>query len=100
FLLVSSVPWTGGSHHKIEVSYGGSIIRQTTDRLYFVEERNTWYPFYNPTLATFDLTFRCPKSLRLVSTGEPISDEVEGDVRTVHRRTKVREALAGFNIGN
>ncbi len=48
----------------------------------------------------FDLIFRCPKSLRLVSTGEPVSDEIVGDERIVRRRTNTPERFAGFNLGN
>jgi len=65
-----------------------------------VEERNAWFPYTTPTLANFDLTFHCPASLRLVSIGEPVSDDVLGDERTVHRKTEVPESLAGFNLGD
>ncbi len=51
-------------------------------------------------LTTFDLTFHCPESLRLVSTGELVKEEVLGGIRTVHRKTPVPERLAGFNLGD
>jgi aminopeptidase N len=65
-----------------------------------VDDRNAWYPFTRSTFATFDFIFRCPDNLRLVSTGELVSDQVQDGVRTVHRVTRVPEALAGFNLGN
>ena len=100
FLLISDAPLAAGKQYRVELHYEGSVIRQTQDGSYFVDERNAWYPHRNPMLATFDLTFRSPANLVLVSTGDLVSDETNGDVRTVHRRTGVPEPLAGFNLGN
>jgi len=99
FLLVSDAPFEAGKQYDVEVQYGGSVIRETRDGQYFVDERNFWYPYTVPTLATFDLTFRCPENLRLVSTGELIDEQVAHGVRVVHRRTELAEHLAGFNLG-
>ncbi len=100
FLLVSGAPLEAGTMHKVEIQYSGSVIRQTPNGSYFVDERNVWYPYCGPTLTTFDLTFRCPERLRLVSTGEPVSENVADGVRIVHRRTQRPEGLAGFNLGD
>jgi hypothetical protein len=99
FLLVSATPVAPGRPHTVEVRYEGSVIRKTTNGFYFVDDRNTWYPASGTALANFDLTFHCPASLRLVSTGEPLSEEVANGVRTVHRKTLIPEHLAGFNLG-
>ena len=99
FLVVADSPFAAHSKHEIEVSYEGSVIRRTGNGAYFVDERNTWYPFINPMLTKFDLSFQCPAKLRLVATGEPIEEEVRNGVRSVHRKTLVRESLAGFNLG-
>ncbi len=98
-LLVAGEPLAAGVVHTVEISYEGSVVFRTAAGNYFVDERNTWYPFISPILTTFDLTFHCPKALQVVATGELISDEVSGETRTVHRKTKVPEPLAGFNIG-
>jgi hypothetical protein len=98
-LLIAPAPLASAGQHQVEVRYQGSVIRQTANGEYFVEERNSWYPFIDPTLANFDLTFHCPENLRLASTGEPLSETVEGGIRTVHRKTEIREAFAGFNVG-
>jgi hypothetical protein len=100
FLLVSDTALQADREHTIEVKYEGSVIRQTGDRIYFVDERNEWYPHTGPMLTTFDLTFHCPETLRLVSTGELVKEEVVGGIRTVHRKTPVPERLAGFNLGD
>jgi Peptidase family M1 domain len=100
FLLILDEPLSPGVPHRIELRYHGAVIRQTPDGSYLVDERTAWFPFTTPTLANFDLTFHCPAQLRLVSTGEPLADEVAAGERTVHRRTQVPESLAGFNLGD
>lgn len=99
FLLVSSALIAPGELHRVEIRYEGSVIRQTSSGDYLVDDRNTWYPANGTMLTNFDLTFHCPEHLRLVSTGEPVSDEVAEGVRTVHRKTPIAEHLAGFNLG-
>ncbi len=100
FLLITAAPLSPATRHHVEIRYEGSVIRQTGQDSYFVDERNAWFPYSEPTRSSFDLTFRCPARLRLVSTGELVSDELIGDQRVVHRRTEVPEALAGFNLGD
>jgi hypothetical protein len=99
FLLVADEP-VGAGRHTVEVAYGGSVIRQTANRTYFVDDRTTWFPHVGAMRTVFDLTFHCPESLRLVSTGEPMGDGVSNGTRTVHRRSAYPEALAGFNLGD
>jgi hypothetical protein len=99
-LLVAAAPLVPETSHEVEVSYEGTVVRRTSSGNYFVDERNTWYPFLSPMLTAFDLTFHCPQNLRVVSTGELLSDDVAGGIRTVHRKTQVPEPLAGFNMGD
>ncbi len=99
FLLATGEPLTPGSHHRVHIEYEGSVIRRTANGAYFVDDRNAWYPLTMPMLTIFDLTFHCPENLRLVATGDPVSEVVENGQRTVHRRTVQAQALAGFNLG-
>jgi hypothetical protein len=99
FLAVADAPLVAPEKHQIEVHYEGSVVRRTASGAYFVDERNTWYPFISPMLTTFDLTFRCPENLRLVATGELLDEHVADGIRSVHRKTSVAESLAGFNLG-
>ncbi len=99
FLLASPAELAPGSHHHVRIQYEGTVIRRTADGAYFVDDRNAWYPLMVPMLTQFDLTFRCPANLRLVSTGDPVSEQLVGGQRIVHRRTAAAQALAGFNLG-
>ncbi len=99
FLIITPEPLTPGTAHQVTVHYHGSLIRRVDSGAYFVDQRNAWYPQNGTTLANFDLLFRFPANLRLVSTGEPVSEAEDGSVRVVHRRTSVPELMAGFNLG-
>jgi len=103
FLLASASELAPGSHHRVRIQYEGTVIRRTADGAYFVDDRNSWYPLVTPMLTQFDLIFRCPEKLRLVATGDPVSEEVvrlpTGAQRIIHRRTAAAQALAGFNLG-
>jgi hypothetical protein len=99
FLLASGTELAAGSHHRVRIQYEGTVIRRTAAGAYFVDDRNAWYPLMMPMLTEFDLTFHCPENLRLVSTGDLVSEEVSHGERTVHRRTMQTQALAGFNLG-
>ncbi len=98
-LLVTAAPLLAGTHHQVRLTYQGTVVHKTSQGTYFVEDRASWYPYLNPVRSTFDLTFHCPENLRLVSTGEPVSEDVANGIRTVHRRTNVLTVLAGFNLG-
>src|SRR5262249_60468257 len=66
---------------------------------YSVGSRANWYPNLGLQFARFDLTFHYPKELDLVSSGEIVSDSVEGDMRVTHRKVGAPVRLAGFNLG-
>ena len=99
FLIVTGEPLAISQDHEVEVHYDGSVIRRTRDGSYFVDERSTWYPFIDPTLSKFDLTFEVPAYLNVVATGEPVNERIIDDTRTIQRETPVKESLAGFNLG-
>lgn len=100
FLVISQTPLADATAHRIQVRYEGTVVHKTGNGDYFVDDRNSWYPFISPTVADFDLTFHVPGALQLVATGEPLTNDVKNGQRTVHRRTRTPVELAGFNLGD
>src|SRR5207302_772004 len=49
--------------------------------------------------ATYDLTFRWPRRLRLVATGSKLDEREDGEFRVGHWKTEKPIAVAGFNLG-
>ncbi len=99
FLVVTDGALTPGPH-RVSITYSGSVITRTSDSTYFVEERNTWYPYGGSMSTQYDLRFEFPESLRIVSTGELVSENVAHGSRIVRHKTIVPESVAGFNLGD
>ena len=99
-LLVTRQPMEAGRTYDVEIRHGGEVIANAGNGVYFVGARGGWYPRIGSDFSTFDLTFRYPKDLSLVATGEVVEEAIEGE----QRRTRVRSAspvrLAGFNLGH
>jgi hypothetical protein len=99
FLLVAPHPLEKGRDYEVEFRGEGSIITDAGNRVYFVGARANWYPRAGLQFATYDLTFRYPRNLDLVTPGEVVSDTVDGESRVTRRRTTAPIRFAGFNLG-
>src|SRR5580704_10337333 len=99
-LLVASEPLDSSRPHEIEVRHAGKVISKAGDKVFFVNARGTWYPRVGTEFSRYDLTFRYPKSLVLVATGEPVEERVEGDWRISRRKSSSSIPYAGFNLGD
>lgn len=100
FLVVLPSRLEAGSAHEIEFQYEGKLIRPAGNNVYFVAARTNWYPSLGYRFTKFDLTFRVPKTLRVVATGDETSEIEEGEWRVSRHRTTAPVRLAGFNIGD
>ncbi len=100
FLAVAPDLVAPGSVHEIEFEHQGSVIDSPGNGVYSVGARSNWYPRSGDEFATFDLTFRYPKRLTLVTAGEVVEDRTDGDWRVTARRTSVPIRVAGFNLGD
>ncbi len=85
--------------HEVEVHHSGKVVFEAGNHVYFVGSRGNWYPGRGQQFARFDLTFRYPRNLDLVSAGEIVEDKVEGDWKVTRRVTSTPIRLAGFNLG-
>lgn len=100
FLLVTKDPLEAGKECEITVRHDGDVIHDAGNKVYFVASRINWYPQRGTQFADFDLTFRYPKALSLITSGELVDERVEGEERVSHRRSPVPLRFAGFNLGN
>lgn len=99
FLIVLPEPLLPGSSHDIEFQHTGKVIRPAGNNVFFVGSRTNWYPTRGLHFSNFDLTFRVPKELSVVATGDIAEETVEGAWRVSRRRTSSPVRLAGFNVG-
>lgn len=99
FVVVPATPLAAGVEHELEFHHSGKVIVDAGNRIFYVTARASWYPSFGPQLATYDLTFRYPRDLELVTPGEIVEDRTEGEWRITRRRPANPIRLAGFNLG-
>ncbi len=100
FLVVPSQPLAAGQEYDVEFEHEGAVIAETGRRVYYVGARGSWYPNAGWDFARYDLTFRHPKDLDLVASGEVVEEREDGPWRITRRRTPVPVRLVGFNLGD
>jgi hypothetical protein len=99
FLVVPPAPLEPGKEYELEFRHAGKVIFEAGNRVYYVGARANWFPNIGLQFATYDLTFRYPKDLDLVTAGELVDERVEGDWRITRRKTSAPIRIAGFNLG-
>ncbi len=100
FLVVPSEPLRAGRPYEFVFHHTGKVIYTAGDRVFYVNARGNWYPTHGSEFANFDLKFRYPRTLQLVTPGDVVSDRTEGDWRITERRTPAAIRMAGFNLGD
>lgn len=99
-VVLAATP-VAGAAVRLRLTYqGAGVVQKGGDGNFYVEARSSWYPnlgtFGEPT--PFELTFRHPKDLQVVTISQPERDAVDGEVRVASfKRTTAR--VAGFNYG-
>ena len=100
FLLVSPQPLAPESTHQIDFEEAGSVIASAGKDVYFVGARSNWYPRAGMEVSIYDLSFRYPKRLTLLTPGDLIEDRVDEEWRYSRRLTPAPIRVAGFNLGD
>lgn len=99
FLVVAEHPLEAGHDYELEFHHQGRVVIDAGNHVYFMGPRGSWYPNCETEFTRFDLTFRYPKELGLVTPGEVVSDTTEGEQRVTRRVTQAPIRFAGFNLG-
>jgi hypothetical protein len=106
FAIILPKPLKRGESYKVTIAYTGKDAVQNVggDNYYPVPEaRERWYPnMPEATLggyAKYEMTFRVPKGLELIATGQKTREVNEGGQTITDWKTDVPIAVAGFNLG-
>lgn len=99
FLVVLPGAWPAGATHELEFIHSGKVILPAGNSVFYVGARTNWFPSHGFNFTNFDITFRVPKELQVVATGDLSEEQVDGDWRIARRRTSAPVRLAGFNVG-
>jgi hypothetical protein len=98
-LVIPPQPLEPGSEHEVEIHHEGRVVLDAGHQVYFVSSRGTWYPNRGAQFATYDVTYRYPKNLDLVSAGKVSEDRTEDETRITRRVPDGRIRLLAFNLG-
>ena len=109
FYVVMPEPMPRGSEYELAIDYesekgalsGDKVVINEGGGNFAVGARTSWYPSLNSFLdhAIYDLTFRAPKSLTLVSVGTLLEHTVDKGQAVTHWKSDAPMAVAGFNYG-
>ena len=82
--------------------YRGNVIENAGNGVLFVGARESWYPHLGDAaeFASYELTMRWPRKLRLLATGSKLEEHEDGDFRVGHWKTDKPASVAGFNLGD
>ncbi|MEK7406997.1 MAG: M1 family aminopeptidase [Acidobacteriota bacterium] len=100
FLVAPAAELQPGREYEFAFRHEGAVISEAGNRVYYVGARGSWYPNAGLQFARYDLTFRYPKELNLVASGQVVEEREEGAWRITRRRTDSPVRLAGFNLGD
>jgi hypothetical protein len=100
--VVFPEPLSRGATVRMRIAYKGSeVLINVGTKTYVVTARESWYPnlgiFSDP--ATFDLVYRIPAGLEVVSVGKKVEEKTEGKQRISEWKTDHPVQVAGFNYG-
>ncbi|HEV2690007.1 MAG TPA: M1 family aminopeptidase [Bryobacteraceae bacterium] len=100
FLLIPDGDLDRAIAHEVEIHQEGEVILKAGEGVYYVTSRGNWYPRLGMEFANYDLTFRYPKALTLVATGNVAEDRTVEDTRITRWKTESPIRFAGFNLGD
>ena len=93
-----------GEKFTLTTVYGGSkAVTNEGGGNYFPVARENWYP-NDPggelgEYATYDMTFRIPKGMKIAATGVQVSDNNEGGQNVSVWKSESPQTVAGFSMG-
>jgi hypothetical protein len=100
FLVIPPEPLRAGREYEFAFHHSGTVIHDAGDHVFYVSARGNWYPMSRMQFADYDLLFRYPRDLDLVTAGDVVEDRTESEWRITRRRTTAPIRVAGFNLGD
>jgi hypothetical protein len=104
FAVILAKPLNSGEKFTFTTTYAGKdAVNNEGGDNYFPLARQDWYP--NSVggglgeYATYDMTFRIPKGMKMAATGALTSETNEGNQNVTVWRSEVPQTVAGFNFG-
>ena len=99
--VILAAPPPQNHEFTLHFHYRGNVIEDAGNGVLFVGARESWYPHLGDpsAFATYDMTIRWPRKLRLVATGSKVDEHEDGEFRVGRWKTEKPTSVAGFNLG-
>jgi hypothetical protein len=102
FAVILPKALTAGEKFSITTSYSGKeAVINTGGGNYYPVARNDWYPnnLIEGEYASYDMTFRIPKGMKIAATGVQTSASTESGQEVSAWKSESPQTVAGFSIG-
>ena len=104
FAVILPKPLAAGDKFTFTTTYAGKdAVHNEGGGNYFPIARDDWYPNGMGgafgEYATYDMTFRIPKEMKLAATGALVSDTVDGKQNVSVWKSESPQTVAGFSFG-
>lgn len=102
FYVIMPEPMKKGALYQLRIEYEGNrVITSEGSGNYSVGARTSWYPSLNTFLdhATYDLTFKVPRSYIVASIGKLVKESKEEEYDVSEWKSDIPLAVPGFNYG-
>ena len=104
FAVILPKPLAAGEKFSVTTSYSGKeAVSNEGGGNYFPIARDDWYPnnanFTLGEYASYDMTFRIPKGMKIAATGALVSDSNDGGQNVSVWKSETPQTVAGFSFG-
>ncbi len=104
FAVILPKPLAAGEKFSLTTTYSGKeAVTNEGGGNYFPIARHNWYPNSVDSAfgeyASYDMTFRIPKGMKMAATGAQVSDANEGGQNVSVWKSETPQTVAGFNFG-
>ncbi|HET8924337.1 MAG TPA: M1 family aminopeptidase [Candidatus Acidoferrum sp.] len=104
FAVILPKPLGAGEKFTLTTTYSGKeAVTNEGGGNYFPVARQNWYPNNVGSAfgeyASYDMTFRIPKGMKIAATGAQVSDSSDGGQNVTVWKSEAPQTVAGFNFG-
>jgi hypothetical protein len=104
FSVILARPLSAGEKCTIVTKYEGKdAVSNEGGGNYFPVARDDWYPNVTSggfgSFTNYDLTFRIPRGMKMVASGNLVSENNKDDQNVTVWKSEVPQTVAGFNFG-
>ena len=105
FAVILPKSLAAGEKFTMTTVYGGKeAVKNEGGGNYFPVARHNWYPNESGgglgEYASYDMTFRIPKGMKIAATGIMVSEKNEGGQNVSVWKSEAPQAVAGFSFGS